>query len=279
MPSFTKPRSQLQSYMIESHCIPCQRYLLKRVINSSKVDTNEGFHFSPVFQPWTSPMTTCGQPRTPADITFPDPSGLSISPHAKVFNCPVFDSNLGSSWAKPPETPTSHRDSDQASGMQQESLTPSNHSFVPHDVDTVLTERFMKAEWYGRGEFSEVYKVYQAAHSVAPPSYFAETLCSKLPQTSLLDRVWIVKKSKAPYTSSRIRQRKLREAQIMQALGKNEHVLHLVDFWEANHHLYIQTEFCEGGTLEAFLDRTGSKARLDDFRIWKILMELMQVCS
>jgi len=277
-PSFTKSCTESQTHMINTPSPLSKKFPKVTVMNSSIADTNQMFELSPVFQPSTSRMKTHAQPRTPADMTFPDPSGLSISPHAKTLNCPVFDSNLANSWARPPETPTSHRDSGQASGMQHQSLTPSNQSFIAHDVDPVLTERFKKAEWYGRGEFSEVYKVYQAAYSVASPSYFA-TLCSKSPQTPLPDRVWIVKKSKAPNTSSRQRQMKLREAHIMQALGKNDHVVHLVDFWEANHYLYIQTEFCEEGTLEAFLDRTGSKARLDDFRIWKILMELMQVCA
>ncbi|KAI7052940.1 kinase-like protein, partial [Hortaea werneckii] len=41
-------------------------------------------------------------------------------------------------------------------------------------------------------------------------------------------------------------------------------------------HLYIQTEFCENGNLKDFLFNTGFKGRLDDFRIWKILVELSQ---
>lgn len=50
-----------------------------------------------------------------------------------------------------------------------------------------------------------------------------------------------------------------------------------VDSWEEQGHLYIQTEFCEEGTLDVFLAQTGLKARLDDFRIWKILLELSVV--
>jgi mitosis inhibitor protein kinase SWE1 len=47
-----------------------------------------------------------------------------------------------------------------------------------------------------------------------------------------------------------------------------------MDSWENNGHLYIQTEFCEEGSLDGFLAQAGLKARLDDFRIWKILLEL-----
>ncbi|KAI7530257.1 kinase-like protein [Hortaea werneckii] len=55
-----------------------------------------------------------------------------------------------------------------------------------------------------------------------------------------------------------------------------EHIVELVDDWESKNHLYIQTEFCENGNLKDFLFNTGFKGRLDDFRIWKILVELSQ---
>ena len=95
---------------------------------------------------------------------------------------------------------------------------------------------------------------------------------------TLPDKVWIVKKLKAPSNSMKLRQRRLREASIMQALGKSDHIVHLVDTWESNSHLYLQTEFCEEGCLDAFLARQGNYGRLDDFRIWKILLEIAQVC-
>lgn len=46
------------------------------------------------------------------------------------------------------------------------------------------------------------------------------------------------------------------------------------DSWEDHGHLYIQTEFCEEGTLDLFLIQEGTKGRLDDFRIWKIVSEV-----
>lgn len=63
----------------------------------------------------------------------------------------------------------------------------------------------------------------------------------------------------------------------MQALGRSDHIVHLEDTWESNSHLYLQTEFCEEGCLDAFLARQGNCGRLDDFRIWKILLEIAQV--
>jgi mitosis inhibitor protein kinase SWE1 len=102
--------------------------------------------------------------------------------------------------------------------------------------------------------------------------------------------VWVVKKSKKPYLGKGDRDRKMREVEILYALRGDDHVLnvlyalrgndHVLDIrthWEADAHLYIQTEYCEGGNLRRFLDTVGYSSRLDDFRIWKILLELSQV--
>lgn len=86
-----------------------------------------------------------------------------------------------------------------------------------------------------------------------------------------------MKKSIRPHISAKVRERRLEEVSIMRGLGKSDHIVHLIDSWEAGYHLYIQTEFCEEGNLEAFLARAGQKDRLDDFRIWKILTELCSV--
>lgn len=137
---------------------------------------------------------------------------------------------------------------------------------VPHnDVDTSLTARFGLVAIHGVGEFSLVYRVekpLQSAFSqVAPLS----------PGTAT---VWAVKKTKKPYTGVKDRERKLREVEILRMLRGNDHIINFVDFWESKGHLYIQTDFCEDGNLKDFLAKTGFKGRLDDFRIWKILLEL-----
>jgi len=89
--------------------------------------------------------------------------------------------------------------------------------------------------------------------------------------------VWAVKKTKKPYSGNKDRERKLREVEILRGLRSNDHIINFVDFWESKGHLYIQTEFCEDGNLKDFLTQTGYKGRLDDFRIWKIMLELSLV--
>jgi mitosis inhibitor protein kinase SWE1 len=90
-------------------------------------------------------------------------------------------------------------------------------------------------------------------------------------------QVWVVKKSKKPYLGAGDRTRKMREVDVLYALRGNDHVLDIKTHWEADAHLYIQTEYCEGGNLRKYLDTVGFNSRLDDFRIWKILLELSMV--
>ena len=137
-----------------------------------------------------------------------------------------------------------------------------------NDVDTTLTGRFGSVHVYGIGEFSMVYRVENPLpHGPA----------AALQSPSSVGKVWAVKKSKKPYAGSKDRARKMKEVQILKALKGTEHVIEAVDTWEMKNHLYIQTEFCENGNLKDFLSQAGYKARLDDFRIWKILLELSQV--
>ena len=146
-------------------------------------------------------------------------------------------------------------------------------SYSAPDVDLTLTSRFVKVELIGTGEFSQVYRV-SKPQSALPYNSFS------LPTTSpstLPERVWAIKKAKHPYAGVKDRQRRIREVEILKALVNSDHVISFVDSWEDRGYLYIQTEFCEEGSLDVFLAQEGLKARLDDFRIWKILLELSWV--
>lgn len=163
----------------------------------------------------------------------------------------------------PPATPTTPRDH---SVFFAENKGAIPIGLTKNDVDEAIGSRFHEVKELdgGEGEFSKVYRVSQPVQGTTPNS----------PAGS---QVWVVKKSKKPYTGKGDRERKMREVDILYALRGNEHVLHVNDHWEANSHLYIQTEYCEGGNLRRFLDTVGYSSRLDDFRIWKILLELSQV--
>ncbi|KAI9653017.1 MAG: hypothetical protein M1831_006224 [Alyxoria varia] len=236
---------------------------------SAPVSLDEQMAQSP--PPISTQVTPNGDPRsvpqTPADCNFPDPSQLSISlkQNPQSFFIP--------GPSRPPETP-SHRESGNFFGAGN--LTTPGHHQSGTDLDPVLLSKFKKVEWYGKGEFSQVYKVFQSSDPVPRRSYFSPTNNSRPGQPPAPDKVWIVKRSKAPYTSNKLREKKLREAKIMQALGQSDHTVAFIDSWEANNYLYIQTEYCEEGCLDKFLGQSGYDGRLDDFRIWKILLELAQ---
>ncbi|CAI9628986.1 unnamed protein product [Alternaria burnsii] len=195
-------------------------------------------------------------PHTPAHESSapPDASKLSISGNRRGSF--PFNSSFGS-FA--PATPTTPRDSGFFGSVQ--GAIPIG--LTKNDVDESLSERFheIKPLDGGEGEFSTVYRVSQPV-KISP---------LRSPAGS---QVWVVKKSKKPYIGAGDRQKKMREVDILYALQGHEHVLDIKTHWEFDQHLYIQTEYCEGGNLRKYLDTVGFNSRLDDFRIWKILLEL-----
>lgn len=212
-------------------------------------------------------------PHTPkGSMIPPDPSGLSISAHANEPLRPMTASASSASMY-PPATPTAPRDSFAPFNQSTSSMTPSHGSAVV-EVDPVLTSRFDKVDLIGTGEFSQVYRVTQKQEFKSSHNYFSIRQARTSPRTPLPDRVWAVKKSRNAYIGPKDRHRKLQEVNTLKALGHSDHTLLLCDSWEDKNHLYIQTEFCEEGSLDSFLDQVGRKARLDDFRIWKILLEI-----
>ncbi|OQO01207.1 hypothetical protein B0A48_13450 [Cryoendolithus antarcticus] len=193
-------------------------------------------------------------PHTPYESNSPpDASKLSISAEHKSSLFLPTDSF-------PPATPTGPRDSYNASMGQSNASS----GYFANDVDTSLTARFGQVTSFGIGEFSQVYRVEKPVRPQGTS-----------PRGSS-NSVWAVKKSRRPYTGNKDRARKMREVQLLQRLRGHEHIITLVDTWEAKNHLYIQTEFCENGNMKDFLAQAGYKGRLDDFRIWKIMLELAE---
>ena len=216
-------------------------------------------------------------PHTPHDnVLPPDPSGLSISVRRDGSHGRNSNEFSSSASSYPPATPTASRDYFPQFGKQRSSFTPV-HKVAPADVDSTLTSRFDKVEVIGNGEFSRVYRVAQFSKCEAQPGASVLSVPRSSPKSAMTDHVWAVKKSRNAYIGPKDRQRKLQEVEILKALGHSDHAVQLVDSWEYNDHLYIQTELCEEGTLDVFLDHVGRKARLDDFRIWKIMLELSLV--
>lgn len=92
-----------------------------------------------------------------------------------------------------------------------------------------------------------------------------------------MSRIYAVKKSKSKLHGEIARARRMEEVEILKELGQHDHVLELFGSWEDEGHLYIQTEFCDNGSLDKFLTQHGDRGRLDEFRVWKVLLELCSV--
>lgn len=119
-------------------------------------------------------------------------------------------------------------------------------------IPSTLAARFRNVEKFGSGEFSDVFLVEDRGS----------------------DEKWAVKRSKTASSTARDRTRRLEEVSILQEIGKHEHIIELRDHWVEAGHLYIQTEYCENGSLDVFLQELGRTQRLDEFRVWKVLTEL-----
>ncbi|CAN8105775.1 unnamed protein product [Discula destructiva] len=242
-------------------------------VKTTAPGTISSLHFRDVHQipdQMSSPLATldkfvaANSPKTPCDTTGfmpPDPSSLSISNH-QTPNC----AKVGGSF--PPATPTTRAGQFGGFVDRRMSLTPVNDG-GPSDVDMVLNSRFEQVEPIGKGEFSQVFKVTQVPEATT----ITQNGTPGTPPTPSQARVFAVKKIRLQFFSVKDREAKLREVHILEMLRGRPHVLQYVNNWEKHFHLYIQTEYCEEGSLSAFLGNVGSAGRLDDFRIWKILIE------
>lgn len=182
----------------------------------------------------------------------------------------------GSRSIPPPATPTTHgRDSQLAFGDRR--VTPQN-VHAPKDVDESLVTRFGRSEIIGRGEFSDVYRV--AANDTFSTLALGASTPSKLSSyaCSVSEQLYAVKRIKLAGRGEKARQIKYREVQALQALGGAERILNYIDSWEHGDYLYIQTEYCSEGSLDVYLEKLGNIGRMDDFRIWKIISDLAEVC-
>jgi mitosis inhibitor protein kinase SWE1 len=207
-------------------------------------------------------------PRTPRDsVVPPDPSSLSIAHMGR--SSPVSNGSLSA-----PATPTTGD-----RGQNRHLVTPVNaHGRTRIEVDECLLNRFSRVDPIGQGEFSSVFRVAYPKNSSDMSSPSAPNSASFVPPGSPAPgTAFAVKKSRHRYTGARDRELKLEEAQILHRLANADHVVKYFDSWEMDDHLYIKMEYCDEGSLDKFLSSIGTKGRLDDFRIWKIIHDLSLV--
>jgi mitosis inhibitor protein kinase SWE1 len=126
------------------------------------------------------------------------------------------------------------------------------------NADDHLTAQFQNVQVVGSGEFSNVYEI--TFQSVK----------------------YAVKRIKTPFLGSKRRRRIFEEVELLKILQENqakdaegkEYVINFINDWEHNGHLYIMTEFCENGSLDKFLLESGNSSKIDEWRIWKMIVEI-----
>jgi mitosis inhibitor protein kinase SWE1 len=203
----------------------------------------------PPAAPSTSSSELSSSPRTP-DLSQHDHGRLAYSEESGDDHLLLRRTSTTSISDEPPKTPAK---------------PPSFEPVVDkRNFDVALSERFDHVGLVGTGEFSLVYAVSERG--------------------SLNDNRYAVKRTKTPFLGPKARIRRLEEVEILRALtGPNsdndgddgkDYIVNLLDAWEINGHLYIMTEFCENGNLDTFLSERGNVSRLDEWRVWKILVEI-----
>ncbi|XP_059809903.1 membrane-associated tyrosine- and threonine-specific cdc2-inhibitory kinase [Hypanus sabinus] len=107
---------------------------------------------------------------------------------------------------------------------------------------------FQRISQLGRGSFGDVFKVRSRENG----------------------RLYAVKRSRRPFRGERDRRRCLAEARRHEGLGPHPNLLTFVRAWEERGQLYIQTELCEGGSLQGQL-----VGALPETRVWEVLSDLL----
>ncbi|KAK6856731.1 kinase-like protein [Apiospora arundinis] len=211
-------------------------------------------------------------PKTPLEaVPSLDASRLSISnPNDRL----LFPSVGGKKSLFPPATPTTRQEPFPLFA-ERRAITPTNGLGL-QDADASLLDRFGKVEYIGQGEFSQVYKVVKSARPEGFDQSGSFSTPTHTPKSPSPNDVFAVKKLRLPFKGTSDRVLRMREVSALEALRGAEHIVQLIDSWEEKNNLYIQTEYCEEGSLDLFLAKVGVKGRLDDFRIWKIMLELCQ---
>ncbi|KAI5807454.1 hypothetical protein DFH27DRAFT_478924 [Peziza echinospora] len=162
--------------------------------------------------------------------------------------------------------------------------TPNALSMSPH---MTLSSKFSDVELIGNGEFSKVYSAVETT-----PQRLFDTFDDNSQNTQLASprvsspfggsspelvrnpRRYAIKKSKTRFGGAKDRDRRMEEVRVLRELGRHNHVLEFFDYWEEDKFLFIRTEFCEKGSLSGYLDEHGTRGRLDEFRVWKVLIEV-----
>lgn len=190
------------------------------------------------------------------------PTRLKDAKRALLRNLKLDTDSKSTSGSGSPRTPldlsVSVDTSGDLSNISGFAATIPTFSITNVNIDDHLTSRFDNVQLVGNGEFSNVYEI------------------------TFKSVKYAVKRIKTPIMGPKRRKRIFEEVELLKTLQMNapndregkEYVINFLNDWEQNDHLYIMMEFCENGPLDKFLTDSGKLSKLDEWRIWKIMIEI-----
>lgn len=143
-------------------------------------------------------------------------------------------------------------------GTNDTPKTPGHCRSAP-ELDLSLAQKFDSAQELGKGEFSAVFVVKSGKQRFA---------------VKRLRQMGSVTRRRFQEEVSILRE--LTTSPLWQTDEGSEYVLNLAEAWSdpATGTGYIMTDFCENGDLDRFLAECGSVSRLEEWRVWKIMVEI-----
>ncbi|RWS24103.1 wee1-like protein kinase 2, partial [Leptotrombidium deliense] len=89
--------------------------------------------------------------------------------------------------------------------------------------------------------------------------------------------LYALKRSRKPLRGSLSEKRALNEVYAHAVLGKHSRVVHYYSAWAENQHMYIQNEYCEGGSLSALIVDMKSRGEMfTEAQLRKVLLHVAQ---
>ncbi|SCV03353.1 LANO_0G03620g1_1 [Lachancea nothofagi CBS 11611] len=186
-------------------------------------------------------------PSTAPTITFSgDPNSLSNTPTKSPY---VVRQPSPFLTSKPKRSINAKVSRSTSPSLEQAHTSPDSH----------LSTKFMNVGSIGSGQFSSVYQV-------------------TFQPTGIKYAVKSMRPNKFNSTA-----RILQEIEILSQISDStldeegkDYVLNFISSWKYQGYFYVMTEYCENGDLDSFLKEQiiSKNARLEDWRIWKIIVEL-----
>ncbi|CAK9436801.1 uncharacterized protein LODBEIA_P13230 [Lodderomyces beijingensis] len=213
-------------------------------------------------------------------------TGLTRPPH---LNINLMKGNLNKKLPKNGATPSTPIDSVFDKGTRS-----SQHAAKEMMMDATISEKYspdsVQSRWqHSPHQLAKIDEHLVDKFGMKNLKHVGEGEFSIVFECVFNEEKFAVKRTKKPISGKLERKTILREIEALRSLNTikdddaenmreeeegKEYLVYFIEAWEFNNYYYIMTEFCEGGTVFDFLEQN-KHYKIDEFRIWKILIELL----